>query len=207
MKNLFKFFINLFTFNFSAKNDLLCADEIEFPSSPICGKTNYQYPKAFIFGKPGAVITAVGTVPTAAEIATALLLSDDDKLFIINPISDGKKTPTPIFTKDENGLDQKTHEEMLIEGNDKYLNDDKIDMYRQLEVYGGRLQFWEIDALGRLYGGTTGYRVSASWPTMPTKENGYGNLAFIPIKIQWIIDTSKIFETAVDPDNLDLDNA
>ena len=206
MKKLFVSFLNSFFANFAANVDLTCSDNLKLSSTTTCGDTTYAHPVALFFAKPGTSITAVGSIPTPIEVGVSLALNTSAKVICINPVSDGKITVTPIEIKNPQDLDEKIHETVVIEAVMRYLTDAMIDDLRQLSIHK-RFQFWFADAMGRWNGGKNGYSVTATWGTLPSKEFGFGTKAQIPIKISWNVDPTVTFETAADPDYLDLDNA
>ena len=215
MKNLFKLtvkqFVNILNSWFSIKADLTCTSELDLPAMAKCGETKFSHPVMIVLGKPGTTIpilvtSPVHTQPTALDLAAALVTVGANRLIAINPISEGSATPTDVYEKNEQGLDEKIHEMMVIDGKMKYLNDATIDGLRQLEIFK-RYQGWYIDAMGRLYGGVNGFAVTCTWGTLPTKAFGFENKAFIPIKMSFNVDPTVTFATSKDADFLDLDNA
>lgn len=206
MKNFLKFFINLFALHFGNGVDLTCSATIDLEPTTTCGDVKYAHPVMLLFAKPGQEITAVGAIPTAAEVATAMALATIARVIVMNPISDGKITVEPIEIQNYNDLPEKIHERATIEGMLKYLDDALIDSLRQLSIHK-RLQFWFVDAMGRFYGAKAGYAVTATWGTLPTKDFGFSTKAAIPVKVSWNVDSTVVFTTAVDPDYLDLDNS
>jgi hypothetical protein len=87
-----------------------------------------------------------------------------------------------------------------------YLNDTEIDKLRQLLIHK-RYQLCFVDNFGRWYGAKAGYRASVMVTPFPKKEFGNASKAGLDIAIEFYLNDSITFATAVDTGYLDLDNA
>ena len=194
--------------NLAMNTDLACADNLSAEASPFpCGDVKYGYPIALFYAKPGTAITAVGAIPTVAEVTTALGLSTVAKLIALNPISDGSSTPEVMKIQGPDDLAEPVNVKMTIAGQLKYLNDTEIDKLRQIFAIQKRVQLWWVDNFGRWYGGKTGYRASLIVTPHPKKEFGNASKAGLDIAVEYYLNDTVAFATALDLGYLDLDNA
>lgn len=208
MKKLINIIFNSLISNYVMSADLACADNLAMEPSPFpCGDAKYGYPIALFLAKPGTTITAVGTIPTVAEVTTALALTTSAKLIAINPISDGTLTPEPMKIQGPDDLAEAINTKVTITASLKYLNDTEIDKIRQLVNIHKRLQLFFVDNFGRFYGAKAGYRASVIVTPFPKKEFGNASKAGLDIAIEFYLNESITFATAVDLGYLDLDNA
>ena len=205
MKRLFFLLLNSFALNV----DLTCSANLALADVPFpCGDVStFGYPIGFVFAKTGVSITAVGSVPTPAEIVTAMALTTSAKVVVVNPLTGASFAPEQITMQSPYDLAEKINERMTIAGTINYLSDELIDSLRQFFAIHKSVQVWVFDNFGRFYGAKDGFRASVVCGTFPAKENGASSRANIPISVQFYIPTGVTFITAISDDYLDLQNA
>jgi len=207
MKNIFFAFLSFLGFNkFSANADLACADNLTLPAISACDDTLYSYPAGLFIAKAGQGITAVGAIPTAAEISTAMGLATAAKVLAIQPLHEGEFVPETKTIQGPNDMPEKISETMTINAKLRYLNDTTIDKLRELAIHK-TVQVWPLDIRGRLYGAKAGYTANIIYNTLPAKGFGHSTKAEISIQVSWMIDPIKTFATAQDVAYLALQNA
>ena len=207
MKKLFLFFAAIFSIsNLFSNVDLTCSDNIDLPPISSCDDTLYAHPVVVFISKVGQSITAVGAIPTATEVGTAMALATAARVLSINPVSDGEVVLEPKEIQGPLDMPEKVSEVGTLNCKLLYLSDTIIEHLRQLGIHK-ECQMWYCDARGRFYGAKSGYRCSIVYNTLPAKQFGHSTKAAINFKFSWLVDNTKVFATALDTAYLNLQNA
>lgn len=186
--------------------DLTCSDDIDFSDNKYpCGEDAYGHIYGIFLAKAGQSITAAGTVPTAAELTTAMGLSTDAKLACIMPLYEATKTIEKVSIQGPDDLPEVIKERVRISGVVRNLADEVIDKFRQNNIRQ-RWQIWPVDSNGRLHGAKVGYKASLYFPDWE-KEFGVATKAGIKIEIEYFRPLTTTVVSAVDLAYLDLNNA
>jgi hypothetical protein len=201
MKRILSIFANLFL----TGTDLACADDLVLSDNKFpCGEAPIHDLYGLFLAKPGQSITAASTVPTPAEITTAMGLSTDAKVVCVMPIYDAVKASEQMTVNGPDGLREVVAEKITITAKVKNLHDEVIDAMRQMNIRQ-RFQLWYVDDQGTFFGAKAGYRAAIYFPDW-TKENGKGVKAEIAITIEYFRDLTVTHVTAKAAGYLDLNN-
>ena len=152
-----------------------------FPNS--CGAENYGFPyKLLVMKTDGSFTSCSGDSPNLANIQAAQLESDENKLLVIGPITNGQRTEADRETEEgadtTDGLVNVISQSIQITGKLKFLDETIREDLEGLNCYE-RLRLWVVTDTGWLFGGCTGYSVANFISGL--LHDGYGTRAYVPI--------------------------
>ena len=168
--------------------DLVCtcvvATPIEMAAFPdSCGAENYGYPfKLLIMKRDGAFTGCTGDAPNLANIQAAQAESDENKLLVLGPITNGQRVESE--REEETGADtidgmtNVISQTIQITGKLKFLDETIREDLENLNCYE-RLRLWIVTSTGWLFGACEGYNVANFISGL--LHDGYGTRAYIPL--------------------------
>ena len=152
-----------------------------FPDS--CGAENYGYPyKLLIMKRDGAFTGCTGDAPNLANIQAAQLESDENKILVLGPITNGQRVESE--REEETGADtidgmtNVISQTIQITGKLKFLDETIREDLENLNCYE-RLRLWIVTSTGWLFGACEGYNVANFISGL--LHDGYGTRAYIPL--------------------------
>jgi len=174
----------------------ICDEMVAVNTSLGCSnETFYGYPKLLIVGKKGATITAVGDVPTPAEMQTWLNLGQGFGV----PVSNGIFIEPTLQSREgadtEDGLRDVTREDNGITGMFNRVSDDTIRMFTQNNLNNSRAQLWIVDSNDKLHGAKEGFRIPFYIKNFA--HSGYGNNAKVMVEMSWERKVNTFYPTSV----------
>jgi len=157
-----------------------------------------SFPRVVVLWLPDATITAVGDIPTPAELQTAI---DNGLAVTTGRMTNGTKPSGETQQEDaaatEDGLPTVYQEFESISGNLKMLNNDVLLMWAK-NNFNNRVRFGFVDDNGHWNGGKEGFH--GSFYTKNYEHGGYGSgRAFVPFTMKWERDPLKFVEIS-EPD-------
>ena len=148
-----------------------------------CGAESYGFPYLLLFMKrDGELTSCTGDSPTLAEIQSAQAKSDDDKLIVVGPMTNGVRAESE--REEESGADTVDNmtttisQTIQITGKLKFLDETVRSDLEDLNCFT-RLRMWVVTNTGWLFGGCDGYNVSNFISSL--LHDGYGTRPYIPI--------------------------
>jgi hypothetical protein len=191
--------------------DLTClcgsGDELLLNKIPDdCGSVDFGYPYLLILQRPEAVNVFAGDVPTVAEIEALQLATDETKMIILGPITNGKKAEKSRQSESGadtiDGLETVYSQNISIEGKLKFHDENIIDDLADLNCYT-RLRMWWVSNTGYIFGDYTVPNFISEF-----LHDGFGTKSYNPIMFEYVVDRKhKYTATAQDDDYLTLSNA
>lgn len=160
-----------------------CSGEPEMAPFP-CKATDYGFPKKLILQDPQGELTVAGETPTLSEIQAGMAASGEDKLIVIEQITNGqlvessREEETGADTAD--GLTNTFGINMAVTGNIKLLDESVRADLLKLNC-NERLKMWIITSKGYIFGGKNGYIIANFFS--PMILGGYGTKPMIPINL------------------------
>lgn len=164
-----------------------------------CSDSNKPgYPKWLLYGAQGSTITAVGEIPTPAEVQTFLDANDG----VIIPVTNGAWIAPEVQTESGadtfDGLEEVNREDNGLTGNFKLVTNATLEMFAQNNLNNQRAQLWVIDDKNQFHGGVNGF--SIPFYIGNYQHTGYGSKAFIALSHKWERDIDAYVEFSA-PDN------
>ena len=164
--------------------DCLVGTALELTTFPNnCGAENYGYPyKLLIMKIDGSLTGCTGESPNLANINAAIALSDEDKLVVIGPMTNGQRVESE--REEETGADtidgatNVISQTIQITGKLKFLDEDVREDLEQLNCHE-RLRMWIVTSENWIFGGCSGYSVANFISSL--LHDGYGTRAYIPM--------------------------
>jgi len=169
-------------------SDLICDCVIatpmimgRFPNN--CGAEDYGYPYLLLFQKPeGQMIGCTGDVIGVGMIQAAIADTDQDKIIVVGPITNGQRVESERETEDGadtiDGMTSVVSQTLNLTGKLKFLDEAIRDDLEGLNCYD-RLSMWVITSTGWLFGGCNGYLVANFISGLI--QDGYGTRSHIPL--------------------------
>lgn len=160
-----------------------CAGEPTMSPFP-CKAVDYGFPKKLILQDPDGSLTVAGESPTLSEIQAGIAASGEDKLIVIEQITNGqlvessREEETGADTAD--GLTNTFGINMAVTGNIKLLDESVRADLLKLNCHE-RLKMWVITSKGYILGGATGYKIANFFS--PMTLGGYGTRAMVPLNL------------------------
>lgn len=160
-----------------------CAGELDLPQFP-CKGIDYGYPTKLVLGDPNGALTVAGETPTLAEIQAGINDTGEDRLIVIEEITNGQRNPGDIEQETgadtADGLADTFGINMVVTGRIKRLDEALRTALAQLNCQS-RLKMWFITNKGYIFGGKTGYLISNFLP--PLTLPGFGAKPFIDLNL------------------------
>jgi len=140
------------------------------------------YPVFAIYGAKGDEITAVGDIPTPAEVQNYLNLGTS---FII-PLTNGtwiEPEKDELTGADTNGQTIVTEERNGITGSFRQVNNSTLEMFAQNNLNNQEAQLWVIDSNNLFHGAKKGFYIPFYISNF--SHAGHGQSALIAISNKW----------------------
>lgn len=183
-----------------------CDSGLDVSAFP-CKATDYGYPSKAVLQDAEGTLTVVGETPTLAEIQAGIAATGQDKLVIIEEITNGKLAESSREEESgadtADGLTNTFGVNMTLEGNIKLISETLRSDLLTLNC-NQRKKMWVITSKGYIFGGKTGYKTPAFIP--PMALNGFGTRASIPINWLYQHNLNKTDPAGQDDGFLDLKN-